>query len=136
MKKKYILSGVYLIGWLYPLSVVVYTIADRYLKIRTSLMGPFDFGNDSIMGYVGYSLIFALITFLIFFITVIVKFRISKWFYLALLNLPIYCGAVYSPIYSDIPHYSILIYGIFPVIVIATIVLTLLLLFKAEKKAD
>ena len=134
MKTKYILSGVYILGWLYPLSVLIYTIADRYLKIKTSLLGPFDFGNDSIMGYVFFGFLFAVVSFIIFFVAVIIKFRVSRRFYFSLLNLPFYCCALISPIYSDMPYYPSLIFGMFLAVVLATIVLTLLPLFKAETK--
>lgn len=130
MKKKLVLCGIYLLGWLYPLSVVLYTVTDHYLKIKTSLMGPYDFGNDSIMGYIVYSLILALITFLIFFVATIVKFRVSKLFYLTPLNLPIYFLVLFSPFLSTVHLYPFAVI----LVVIATITSTLIPFFKAEKK--
>jgi len=132
MKKKCILSGIYLLGWLYPLSVVIYTIADRYLKIRTPLMGPFDFGNDSIMGFMFYSLLLALVTFLYFFVKSVMKYRVSKEFYFALLNLPLYLGALYTGF--EFFYDYIWAVCIALAVILTTITLTLLALFKAEEK--
>lgn len=132
MKNKYTLTGIYILGWLYPLSVVIYTIADRYLTIRTPLMSPFDFGNDSIMGYMFYSLLLALVTFLYFFVKTVMKYRVSKEFYFALLNLPLYLGALYTG-FEFFNDYIWAVYIVLAVI-LTTIARTSLALFKAEEK--
>lgn len=88
--KKAVLSLVYLSGWIYPLSVTVYTVLDYFFKIKTTLMGPFDFGNDSIMGYIFSSIIFAFVTFTVYFVLILIKRPASKLFYLTLINLPLY----------------------------------------------
>lgn len=132
MKNKYTLTGIYILGWLYPLSVVIYTIVDRYLTIRTPLMSPFDFGNDSIMGYMVYSLLLALVTFLYFFVKTVMKYRVSKEFYFALLNLPLYLGALYTG-FEFFYDYIWAAYIVLAVI-LTTIARTSLALFKAEEK--
>lgn len=132
MKNKYTLTGIYILGWLYPLSVVIYTIADRFLTIRTPLMSPFDFGNDSIMGYMVYSLLLALVTFLYFFVKTVMKYRVSKEFYFALLNLPLYLGALYTG-FEFFYDYIWAVYIVLAVI-LTTIARTSLALFKAEEK--
>lgn len=90
MKKIIPLIGYYL-GWIYPLIVNTYIVLDRYLHIKTKLMGPLDFGNDSIIGYMFYSLIFAAFTFLIYFIYY--KEPLKNWG--VLVNLPLYFISVY-----------------------------------------
>lgn len=97
MKKIIPLIGYYL-GWIYPLAVSTYIILDPYLHIRTKLSGPLDFGNDSIMGYMFYSLIFAAFTFLIYFIYY--KEPLKNWG--VLVNLPLYfVSVVVVPWYTE-----------------------------------
>ena len=81
MKKKYILSGVFLIGWLYPLSIVAFNIADHYLKIKEPYACPFDFNCDAMIGYVFYGVLLSLITFIAFFIASNILLRLSSLFY-------------------------------------------------------
>ena len=89
MKKKYLLSGIYLLGWLYPLSILIFNIADSYLVIREPRGCPYDFNNDTMIGWCFYGLLIAVVTFLVYFVKAILKFRMSKLFYLTLLNLPV-----------------------------------------------
>ena len=97
MKKIIPLIGYYL-GWIYPLAVNTYTVLDPYLHIRTKLSGPLDFGNDSIMGYMFDSLIFAAFTFLIYFIYY--KEPLKNWG--VLVNLPLYfVSVVVVPWYTE-----------------------------------
>ena len=97
MKKIIPLIGYYL-GWIYPFAVNTYMVLDPYLHIRTKLLGPLDFGNDSIIGYIFYSLIFSAFTFLIYFIYY--KEPLKNWG--VLVNLPLYFITVYIvPIYGD-----------------------------------
>lgn len=90
MKKIVPLIGYYL-GWIYPLVVNAYIVLDPYLHIKTKLTGPLDFGNDSIIGYIFYSLVFSAFTFLIYFIYY--KKALKNWGVLA--NLPLYFITVY-----------------------------------------
>lgn len=97
MKKIIPLIGYYL-GWIYPIIVNAYIVLDPYLHIRTKLSGPLDFGNDSIMGYMFYSLIFAAFTFLIYFIYY--KEPLKNWG--VLVNLPLYfVSVVVVPWYTE-----------------------------------
>ena len=97
MKKIIPLVGYYL-GWIYPFAVNTYMVLDPYLHIRTKLSGPLDFGNDSIIGYIFYSLIFSAFTFLIYFIYY--KEPLKNWG--PLVNLPLYFITVYIvPFYGD-----------------------------------
>lgn len=89
MKKRLFPTICYIIGWIYPVCVSIYLIADRFFNLKTKHTGPFDFGNDSIMGYVWLSMIIGFVTFLIYFIFIIVKFKTHWSFYLTLLNIPI-----------------------------------------------
>ena len=109
MKKIIPLIGYYL-GWIYPVIVNAYMVLDPYLHIRTKLSGPLDFGNDSIIGYIFYSLIFSAFTFLIYFIYY--KEPLKNWG--PLVNLPLYFITVYIvPFYGDtypiIPIISLLL---------------------------
>ena len=97
MKKIIPLIGYYL-GWIYPFAVNIYMVLDPYLHIKTKLSGPLDFGNDSIIGYIFYSLIFSAFTFLIYFIYY--KEPLKNWG--PLVNLPLYFITVYIvPFYGD-----------------------------------
>ena len=97
MKKTIPLIGYYL-GWIYPVIVNAYMVLDPYLHIRTKLSGPLDFGNDSIMGYMFDSLIFAAFTFLIYFIYY--KEPLKNWG--VLVNLPLYfVSVVVVPWYTE-----------------------------------
>ena len=97
MKKIIPLIGYYL-GWIYPIIVNAYIVLDPYLHIRTKLSGPLDFGNDSIMGYMFDSLIFAAFTFLIYFIYY--KEPLKNWG--VLVNLPLYfVSVVVVPWYTE-----------------------------------
>lgn len=97
MKKIIPLIGYYL-GWIYPIIVNAYIVLDPYLHIRTKLSGPLDFGNDSIMGYMFYSLIFAAFSFLIYFIYY--KEPLKNWG--VLVNLPLYfVSVVVVPWYTE-----------------------------------
>ncbi len=131
--KKTILSGIYLLGWLYPLSILIYNIADHYLKIKEPYACPFDFNCDAMIGWVFYGLLVLLVSFLFFFISGVVKFRVSKGFYFSLLNL--------------LPASFILIFGwtyqyneslshnvAFLALSVTIIALTISSLFRAEKK--
>ena len=109
MKKIIPLIGYYL-GWIYPFAVNTYMVLDPYLLIRSKLSGPLDFGNDSIIGYIFYSLIFSAFTFLIYFIYY--KEPLKNWG--PLVNLPLYFITVYIvPFYGDtypiIPIISLLL---------------------------
>ncbi|MBE6786506.1 MAG: hypothetical protein E7538_09810 [Ruminococcaceae bacterium] len=133
MKKKYILSAIYLLGWLYPLSILVFNIADYFLVIKEPRGCPFDFNNDAMIGWCFYGLLIGFVSFLIFFIASFVKFRMSKLFYLTLLNLPvIFFLIAYSWTYSFAESLSCNIAEL--AISLAVIVLSLLPLFKAEEK--
>ena len=133
MKKKLILCGIYLFGWLYPLSIVAFNIVDHYLKIKVPYACPFDFNCDAMMGWCFYGLLIGFVSFLIFFIASFVKFRMSKLFYLTLLNLPvIFFLIAYSWTYSFAESLSCNIAEL--AISLAVIVLSLLPLFKAEEK--
>ena len=131
--KKTKLSGIYLIGWLYPLSILIKNIADHYLKIKEPYACPFDFNCDAMIGWVFYGLLVLLVSFLFFFISGVVKFRVSKGFYFSLLNL--------------LPASFILIFGwtyqyneslshnvAFLALSVTIIALTISSLFRAEEK--
>ena len=133
MKKKLILCGIYLFGWLYPLSIVAFNIADHYLKIKEPYACPFDFNCDAMIGWCFYGLLIALVTFLIFFIKVIVKYKIQKTFYLTLLNLPL---LLYILIFGWTSTYgeNLMLNLILLAVCLALIVLSLVLVFKADYK--
>ena len=133
MKKKLILCGVYLLGWLYPLSIVAFNIADRYLKIKEPYACPFDFNCDAMMGWCFYGLLIALVTFLIFFITVIVKYKTQKTFFLTLLNLPLLLYILafgWTSTYGEILMLNMILLAV----CLALIVLSLAPVFRAEYK--
>ena len=134
MKKKFILSAVYLLGWLYPLSILVFNIADCFLVIKEPYAGPFDFNCDAMIGWVFYGLLIALVTFLIYFITSVVKFNVPKLFYLTLLNLPLLFFLIsyaWNYIYTESLSFNIILLAVS----LAVIALSLPPLFKAEEKA-
>lgn len=133
MKNKYTLTGIYILGWLYPLSILIKNIADHYLKIKEPYACPFDFNCDAMIGWVFYGLLVLLVSFLFFFISGVVKFRVSKGFYFSLLNL--------------LPASFILIFGwtyqyneslshnvAFLALSVTIIALTISSLFRAEEK--
>ena len=133
MKKKLILCGIYLIGWFYPLSIVAFNIADHYFKIIEPYACPFEFNCDAMMGWCFYGLLIALVTFLIFFITVIVKYKTQKTFFLTLLNLPLLLyilafGWTYT--YAENLMLNVILFAVS----LALIVLTLVPVFRSEYK--
>ena len=133
MKKKLILCGIYLFGWLYPLSIVAFNIADHYLKIKEPYACPFDFNCDAMIGWCFYGLLIALVTFLIFFITVIVKYKTQKTFYLTLLNLPLLLYILvfgWTSTYGEILTLNVILLAV----CLALIILSLVPVFKAEYK--
>ena len=133
MKKKLILCGIYLLGWLYPLSIVAFNIADHYLKIKEPYACPFDFNCDAMIGWCFYGLLVALVTFLIFFITVIVRYKTRKTFYLTLLNLPILLYILvfgWTSTYGEILMLNVILLAV----CLALIVLSLAPVFRAEYK--
>ena len=133
MKKKILLSGIYLLGWLYPLSILVFNIADRYLKIKEPYACPFDFNCDAMIGWCFLGLLIGFVSFLIYFIAVIVKFKVKKHFYLTLLNLPaifLLINFSWNYIYAESLSCNIAELAAS----LAVIVLSLLPLFKAEEK--
>ena len=133
MKKKYRLTGVYLLGWLYPLSILIFNIADYYFKIKEPYACPFDFNCDAMIGWCFYGLLIALVTFLIFFITVIVKYKTQKTFYLTLLNLPL---LLYILVFGWTSTYgeNLTMNVILLAVCLALIVLSLVPVFKADYK--
>lgn len=135
MKNKYILSAVYLIGWLYPLSILIFNIADYYLVIKEPRGCPYDFNNDTMIGWCFLGLLIGFVSFLLYFIAIIVKFRVKKWFYISLLNLPvIFYLIAYAWVYSNAESLS---YNIIMLAVSLTIIVfSLLALFKAEAKGE
>lgn len=100
--KKSVPLVTYIIGWIYPVSANIFAVLDNYIRIKVSYFGPFNFYNDSIMGYVLYSFIISVATFLIFFIYSIIKFKPPKSFYFVLFNLPLYFASIFaSVLYTD-----------------------------------
>ena len=133
MKKKYALSAIYLLGWLYPLSILIFNIADHYLKIKEPYACPFDFNCDAMMGWVFYGLLILLVTFLFFFVSAIVKFRVSKAFYFSILNLLpalFILGFGWTYPYNE----SLSLNLAFLILSVTVTALTIFSLFKAEKK--
>ena len=133
MKKKFSLSGIYLLGWLYPLSILIYNIADHYLKIKEPYACPFDFNCDAMAVWVFYGFLVLLISFLIFYITAIVKYHVSIGFYFSILNLLpasfiLILGWTYE--YNESLSHNIAFLALSATI----IALTVFSLFKAEKK--
>lgn len=111
MKKIIPLIGYYL-GWIYPLAVNVYAVLDPYLHIKTKLGGPLDFGNDSILGYAFYSLVFSALTFFVYF--VYYKEPLKNWG--PLVNTPLYFISVFI-----VPFYG----EAYPIISIVTLLLAI-----------
>ncbi len=133
--KKTTLSGIYLLGWLYPLSILIKNIADHYLKIKEPYGCPYDFNSDAMIGWIFYGFLALLITFLIFFISAIVKYRVSKEFYFSLLNLlPSSFILVFGWTYQYNESLSLNITLL--VVSVTTIALTVSSLFKAEEKTS
>lgn len=129
MKKIIPLAGYYL-GWIYPLAVNVYAVLDPYLHIKTKLMGPLDFGNDSILGYAFYSLVFSAFTFLIYFIYY--KEPLKNWG--PLVNTPLYFISVFIvPFYGETYH-PISIVAL--LLAIASIVYTTVVSVEAMKRFE
>lgn len=127
MRKKIFPMVCYIIGWIYPLIVSIYLILNMFFNVKTKLTGPLDFGNDSIMGYVWLSPIIGLLTFLIYFIVVKVKFKTHWSFYLTLLNIPINILSVNAGFYEyEHPTLSFVI----ALISIVAFALTLVATFK------
>ena len=133
MKRKYTLTAIYLLGWFYPLSILVFNIADLYLKIKEPYACPFDFNCDAMIGWVFYGLLILLITFLFFFVSTIVKFRVSKGFYFSVLNLlPASFILVFGWTYQY--NESLSHNAAFLAFSVTVIALTILSLFRAEEK--
>ena len=85
------------------------------------------------MGWCFYGLLIALVTFLIFFITVIVKYKTQKTFFLTLLNLPLLLyilafGWTYT--YAENLMLNVILFAVS----LALIVLTLVPVFRSEYK--
>ena len=133
VKKKFILSGVFLIGWLYPLSIEVFLIADRFLKIKEPYACPFDFNCDAMIGWCFYGVIISLVSFIAFFIASNIKLRLSSWFYLAHLNLPVILFILlfgWSNNFSENLMFNVMLLAVS----LALVVLTLIPIFRAEDK--
>ena len=97
MKKIIPLIGYYL-GWIYPLAVSTYIILDHFLHIRINNSGPLDLGEEPTLMYMFYFLIFAALTFLIYFIYY--KEPLKNWG--VLVNLPLYfVSVVVVPWYTE-----------------------------------
>lgn len=133
MKNKYTLTGIYILGWLYPLSILIKNIADHYLKIKEPYACPFDFNCDAMIGWVFYGLLVLLVSFLFFFISGVVKFRVSKGFYFSLLNLLpasfiLVFGWTYQ--YNESLSHNVA----FLALSVTIIALTISSLFRAEEK--
>ena len=90
MKKIIPLIGYYL-GWIYPLAVSTYIILDHFLHIRINNSGPLDLGEESTLMYMFYFLIFAALTFLIYFIYY--KKPLKNWG--VLVNAPLYIVSIF-----------------------------------------
>ncbi len=91
---------VYLLGWIYPLCAAGYAVLDVFIVIRNE-PDMFNFGQNWIVGYIIWALIFAIVTFLIYFVCGIVFCNVRGIFCVTLLNLPLYFVSLYSPFYSD-----------------------------------
>lgn len=125
MRKKIFSMICYILGWIYPLCVSVYLVLDRFFSVKTKLTGPFDFGNDSIMGYVWLSMIIGFITFLVCFVFIKVKLKTHWSFYLTLLNIPINILSVYAGFYEyEFPNLSFIIALLSLVMFIFTVTVT------------
>lgn len=94
--KKAKLIVCYLLGWAYPLSVSIVSVFD----IRTKLGGAFDFGNDSIIFYMFWSLVFAVVTFGVFFYYIKTRFETKSDFFFTLFNIPLYFVSIYCELYT------------------------------------
>lgn len=127
MKKIIPLIGYYL-GWIYPLALNIFVILDYFLFIRTKLSGPFDFGNDSIVGYIFYSLVFSAFTFFIYFIYY--KEPLKNWN--VLVNLPLYFVSVYIVPFIFADNYFFLAVISF-ICIVSAIVYTTIVSIKAIK---
>lgn len=133
MKKKCILTAIYLLGWLYPLSIMIFNIAEHFLKISAPDLSPFDFNNDAMIGYVFYGVLIALLSFFGFYIASGIIFSMSNWFYLSLLNPVVTVLTVaygWSHQFAENPGFN----AILLIVSLLLIAVTLLPLFKAEKK--
>lgn len=96
MKKTAVISA-YLLSWFYPISVNVVSILD----IKTKLSGPYDFGNDSILFYMFWSFILAVIIFGICFYYIKTRFGAGADLYFTIVNIPLYLIGVYCGLYCD-----------------------------------
>lgn len=133
MKRKYTLTAIYLLGWFYPLSILVFNIIDNFIVIREPFGCPYDFNNDTMIGWVFYGLLLALVTFLIYFITLIVKFKVSKIFYLTLLNMPLLFLLItfaWNYIYAESLNFNIITLAIS----LTAVVLSIVPIFRSDEK--
>ncbi len=129
MKKTIPLIGYYL-GWIYPLVVNSYAILKHYFNIRTKAMGPLDFGYETIVAYIFYSLIFAGFTFLIYFICY--KKPLKNW--VVLLNLPLYFVSTYCVVFVFRDYFPLTVISM--ILSLATVIYTTVVSIEAMKKFE
>lgn len=129
MKKTIPLIGYYL-GWIYPLVVNSYAILDHYFNIRTKNMGPLDFGYETIVAYIFYSLIFAGFTFLIYFIYY--KEPLKNW--VVLLNLPLYFVSTYCVVFVFRDYFPLTVISM--ILSAATVIYTTVVSIDAMKRFE
>ncbi len=97
--KKIIPIIIYLLGWIYPLCAAGYAVLEVFIVIRNE-PAMFNFGQNWIAGYIISAFIFAIVTFIIYFVCGIIFCNVSRIFCLTLLNLPLYITSLYAPFYS------------------------------------
>ena len=129
MKKIIPLIGYYL-GWIYPLAVSTYIILDHFLHIRINNSGPLDLGEESTLMYMFYFLIFAALTFLIYFIYY--KEPLKNWG--VLVNAPLYIISIgIAPFYFE---YNIYLAGVTLLLSIGIIIYTTVVSIDAMKRFE
>lgn len=127
--KRVITTVLYLLGWIYPISTIIVNLSG----VRTDLMGMFDFGNDSIIFWLFYGTVFAVVTFVVYFAYFYNKYDIKKnIFYFTFINVFLYypsisCNLYYSNSWEEAIPATILVADL---LVIAFTLLT------APRKAD
>ncbi len=100
-KKKFVPLIVYILGWVYPISLIACAVLDEFVVIRQMRGGPFDLNNDSMIAWVAYSIIFGIVTFFVFFISCLNNREVKGSFSFTLLNLPMYFMVLISACNTD-----------------------------------
>lgn len=118
----------YLLGWIYPLSTIIVNLLD----VKTKLTGLYDFGNDSIMFWLFYGTVFAIITFAVYFTYFYKKYDTEKAFRFTFINVLLYYPSIACNLYFSDSWDAF----IPTIILVADLLVIAFTLYIAPRKAD